>query len=145
MEKTQTHLVLWYASSDTFDVYKIERFVCERKTFEAVRVNDESGIWTRSLSLERRTRSGWRDTTSRPAFQCLAASTTHTPFPEPISNILLRGTSGGGLFQDGGNTCQVKEPPLIWRARRVSTASLDRYEWESRKEMATYRSRTFRS
>jgi len=91
-------------------------------------------LFKRSLSLERRTRSGWRETISRPTtsqpFQCLAASTTHTPFPEPISNILLRGTSGGGLFQDGGNTCQVKEPPLIWRVRRVSTAS---------------RSRTFRS
>lgn len=66
MEETQTHLVLWYASSDTFDVYEIEGFVCERKAFEAVQVKDESEMRIRSLSLERRTRSGWRDTISRP-------------------------------------------------------------------------------
>lgn len=81
----------------------------------------------RSLSLERRARSGWRETISRPTtwqpFQYLAASITHTPSPQPTSNILLRGSWAGCSFQDCGNACQVKEPPLIWRVRRVSIAS----------------------
>lgn len=81
----------------------------------------------RSLFLERRARSGWRGTMSRPTtwqpFQYLAASITHTPSPQPKSNILLRGPCAGGSFQDLGNACQVKEPPLIWRVRRVSMAS----------------------
>lgn len=83
MKERQTDLVLWYTSSDTLYVYEIEEFVWEWKAFEAVRVKDESGIrtrwwtykfaWTqltllrRSLFLERRTRSGWRGTISRPA------------------------------------------------------------------------------
>jgi hypothetical protein len=67
MEETHTYLVLWYASGDTLDVYEIEGFICEWKTFEAVRVKDKSGIRDGSLSLERRTRSGWRETISRPA------------------------------------------------------------------------------
>lgn len=67
MEERQTDLVLWHTSSDTLYVYEIEGFVWEWKAFEAVRVKDESGIRTRSLFLERRARSGWRGTISRPA------------------------------------------------------------------------------
>lgn len=84
-------------------------------------------LLTRSLSLQRRGRLGWRDTISRPTtsqpFQYLAASITHTPFPQPISSILLRGPCWGGSFQDWGNECHVNEPPVIWRVRRVSMAS----------------------